>query len=326
VKLLVVIVNYRTAPLTVDCLQSVAEEGTALNTLRAVVVDNASGDDSAAQIRDAIANRGWSRWAEVVEAPRNGGFAFGNNVAIRPALLGTNPPEFVLLLNSDTVVRRDAIATLVRFLESRPEVGIVGSRLEDPDGTPQCSAFRFPTLRSELAEALNFGFVNRLLHRHVILPGIAAEACPTAWVAGASMLVRRTVFDEVGLLDKRYFLYYEEVDFCLRAAQAEFACWYEPASRVVHLVGQSSGVTERTTSKKRRPGYWFESRRRYFVKNHGWAYAAAVDAVWTCAYAVRRLLDAVRGRANLDPPRLWTDYLKHSVFVRGFSLSSDGGR
>jgi GT2 family glycosyltransferase len=303
-----------------------AAEGSPRDAWRTVVVDNASGDDSVSLIRAAIAERGWSDWAEVAAAPRNGGFAYGNNVAIRAALESSDRPEFVLLLNSDTVVRGGAVATLVHFLETHPDVGIVGSRLEDPDGTPQCSAFRFPTIRSEAAEALNVGIVNRLLHRHVILPGIPDAACAMPWVAGASMLVRREVFDAIGLLDEQYFLYYEEVDFCLRAARAGYSCWYEPASRVVHLVGRSSGVTERSTQVNRRPAYWFESRRRYFVKNHGRRYAAAVDVVWSSCYAVRRLLDVVRRRPNLDPPRLLTDYLKHSVFSRGFALANSGGR
>jgi GT2 family glycosyltransferase len=326
-KLLVVIVNYRTAALTVDCLGSLADEGTPRDRFRVVVVDNASGDDSATQIRAAIADRGWSDFAELIEAPRNGGFAYGNNAAIRPALAAADRPEFVLLLNSDTVVRPGAVQTLVRFLEARPDVGIVGSRLEDPDGTPQCSAFRFPSLRSEFAEAVNVGVVNRLFKRHIILPGISDAACPMPWVAGASMLVRREVFDSIGLLDENYFLYYEEVDFCLRAARAGFACWYEPASRVVHLVGRSSGVTERNPQPKRRPAYWFDSRRRYFVKNHGRTYAAAVDLVWSAGFAAHRLLSIVRRRPQVDPPRLLRDYLKHSVFARGFSLSpsSPGG-
>lgn len=326
-KLLIVIVNYRTAALTVDCLKSLAAERASVETLRTVVVDNASGDDSFAWIRTAVVDNHWSGWVDVVAAPRNGGFAYGNNYAIRPALASADRPEYVLLLNSDTIVRPSAIAKLVEFVDARPDVGIVGSRLEDPDGTPQCSAFRFPSLRSEFAEAVNLGPVNRLLSRHIILPGIPGAACAIPWVAGASMLVRREVFDAVGLLDEDYFLYYEEVDFCLRAARAGFSCWYEPASRVVHLVGQSSGVTERNSRPKRRPTYWFDSRRRYFVKNHGRCYAAAVDAVWSIGYAVHRVLNTVRRRPNVDPPRLLRDYLKHSVFARGCRLSpATGGR
>ncbi|MBL9094428.1 MAG: glycosyltransferase family 2 protein [Planctomycetaceae bacterium] len=315
-KLLIVIVNYRTPQLTIDCLKSLAAEGSRTAAWRVVVVDNASGDDSSARIRTAAADARWS-WVDVIDAPRNGGFAYGNNLAIRAALASTETPEYVLLLNSDTVVRPGAVAALVRSLEARPDVGLVGSRLEDPDGTPQASSFRFPSVASEFAEALRLGVVDKLLRRKIVFAGVPAEAGPSDWVAGASLLVRKSVFDAIGLLDEDYFLYYEETDFCLRAARAGFPCWYEPASRVVHLVGASSGVTQRT-EPKRRPSYWFDSRRRFFVKNYGRAYAAAVDLCWSAAYACRRMRERLQRRENVDPPRLLGDYLRHSVFVRGF--------
>src|SRR5688572_7852256 len=152
--LLVVIVNYRTPELTIDCLRSLAADGMPRDERKVVVVDNASPDDSVDRIRRAIDADDWSSWASVTAAPRNGGFAYGNNVAVREALASDRPPKYVLLLNSDTLVRPGAIDALERFLDARPEVGIVGSRLEDPDGTPQCSAYRFPSLRSEFAEAV----------------------------------------------------------------------------------------------------------------------------------------------------------------------------
>jgi GT2 family glycosyltransferase len=326
-QLLVVIVNYRTPDLTIDCLRSLAADGalsegtppgsSAGAGRQVVVVDNASPDDSPSRIAQAIAAGGWSSWASVVAAPKNGGFAYGNNLAVREALAGDAPPEYVLLLNSDTLVRPGAIDSLVRFLDARPEVGIVGSRLEDPDGTPQCSAYRFPTIRSEFAEAVRLGLVDRMLADHLIWPGTSEAACPIDWVAGASMLVRSEVFRRIGLMDEAYFLYYEEVDFCLRARRAGFPCWYEPASRVVHLVGKSSGVTSRAEAK-RRPDYWFDSRRRYFLQNHGRLYAALVDLVWSAGYAARRLKETLLRRPNSDSPRLLFDYLRHSVFVRGF--------
>jgi N-acetylglucosaminyl-diphospho-decaprenol L-rhamnosyltransferase len=316
-QLLVAIVNYRTPELTIDCLRSLAVDGMPRDGRQVVVVDNRSSDGSAERIGAAIEAEGWSSWAAVVAAPRNGGFAYGNNVAVGAALKADRPPEYVLLLNSDTLVRPGAIDALVRVLDAHPNVGIVGSRLEDPDGTPQCSDYRFPSLRSEFSEAVGLGLVDRLFADHLIWPGHSDVARPADWVAGASMLVRSAVFRDVGLMDESYFLYYEEVDLCLRAARAGWSCRYEPASRVVHLVGKSSGVTSRT-EVKRRPGYWFDSRRRYFVQNHGRLYAALVDLVWSGGYAARRLKETLLGRPNSDAPRLLFDYLRHSVFVRGF--------
>ncbi len=244
-KLLVVIVNYRTPGLTIDCLASLAAAGGLPPDSRVVVTDNLSGDDSVRRIGDAIDERGWQAWAQLMPLPRNGGFAYGNNEAIRPALAGPDKPEFVLLLNSDTQVYPGALQTLVDFLEQHPAAAMVGSRLEDPDGTAQASTFRFPSLWSELDEALRLGPIHRLLSRFVTLLPTPTSATQVDWVAGASLCVRREVFDTIGLLDDNYFLYYEETDFCLRAARAGFSCWYEPKSRVTHFVGQSTGVTVR---------------------------------------------------------------------------------
>src|SRR3954449_6202464 len=106
-RVLIVIVNYRSAGLAVDCLRSLAPEVRALggpSAARVVVTDNASGDDSVARLTAAVRDNGWGDWATVQPLARNGGFAFGNNEAIRPALAGADKPDYVLLLNPDTLV------------------------------------------------------------------------------------------------------------------------------------------------------------------------------------------------------------------------------
>ncbi len=313
-KLLIVIVNYRTASLTIDCLRSLEPEVRALPDTRAVVTDNASGDGSSERIGDAIRANGWSRWASFMPLPRNGGFAYGNNGAIRPALHSPDQPDYVLLLNPDTVVRPGAISELLRFMEDHPDVGIAGSRLEDPDGTPQRSAFRFPSVLSELEGGLRLGIVSRLLARKVVAPPVPSEQCPTDWVAGASMIIRRAVFDAVGMMDEGYFMYYEEVDFCLRARRAGWPCWYVPQSHVVHLVGQSSGVTDSKRPRTRRPSYWFESRRRYFLVNHGRLRTLLADAGWAAGYALYRARRALQHKPDNDPTGLLRDFIRHNFF------------
>src|SRR6185312_15227837 len=89
------------------------------------------------------------------------------------------------------------------------------------------------------------------------------------WVSGACMIVRREVFDSIGLLDDGYFMYFEEVDFCHRAQRAGWLCGYVPEARVVHLVGQSTGKTDPDKTRRRMPDYWFRSRRRYFLHHQG---------------------------------------------------------
>lgn len=319
----VVIVNYRTAGLTVDCLRSLVAEKQACPGLDVVVTDNASPDDSVARLRAAVEENGWGDWVRVVPLPRNGGFAYGNNEAIRLALARPQPPDYVHLLNPDTVVRPGAVRALVDFLESHPHVGIAGSRLEHPDGSPQVAAFRFHSVLGELNDGLRLGVVTRLLSNWVVTPPPPSSAQPADWVSGASFMVRSDVFRRVGMLDERYFMYYEETDFCLRAARAGWERWCVPDSRVVHLVGQASGIGQ---PRRRVPGYWFDSRRWYFVKNHGRLRAALADATWAVTFACWRARRVVQRKPDEDPPHLLGDFLRHSVFVKGFHLGGVGGR
>lgn len=307
---LVVIVNYKTAAMVEDCLRSLDPEIVGLD-VRVVVTDNASGD--ADRLAAFVQSAGYGGWCEVRALPRNGGFAYGNNEGMRDAIESTAPPRYVWLLNPDTLVHAGALRELVAFLDAHPVVGIAGSRLEDPDGTPQRSAFRFHSFWSELENGTRLGPLSRALAPHVVAPPVPQgdEPIRTDWVAGASMLVRREVFEKVGLLDEEYFMYFEEVDFHRRAAEAGFECWYVPRSRVVHLVGQASGVTDKKV-RKRRPAYWFDARSRYFAQHHGRLGKLAIDLAWAAGHATFRVRRALQRKPDTDPPALLRDFLKHN--------------
>jgi N-acetylglucosaminyl-diphospho-decaprenol L-rhamnosyltransferase len=322
--LCIVMVNYRTADLAIDCLRSLEPEIIENPGTRVVVVDNASGDGSVNRLNSALAEHGWGSWVSVLASERNGGFAAGNNLAIRAALNDSSPPHFVLLLNPDTLVRPGALKALVTFMERRLDVGLVGSRLEDPDGTPQPSAFRFPTVLGELDGGLRLGLMSRLLKRWVVVPPVPESPGPVDWVAGASLMVRREVFDAIGLLDEEYFMYFEEVDFCLRARRAGWPCWYLPESRVIHLVGQSSGVTASQNAQRRLPDYWFESRRRFFLVHYGRLRTTLADLAWAFGYALYRVRRVLQGKPKRDPEYLLWDFLRHNFF--NFEVTDDGGR
>ncbi|MEM1447033.1 MAG: glycosyltransferase family 2 protein [Planctomycetota bacterium] len=317
----IVIVNFRTPGLTIDCLASLEPELQDLPGAHVVVVEGGSGDDSAAQLQQAIAEHAWSSWVTLDVRQDNAGFAGGNNAALVPALAESPAPEFILLLNPDTVVRPGAIHALLDFMEAHPTAGLAGSRLEEPDATPQQSAFRFPSLASEFESTFRLGPVSRLLKNRLVAMPVSDTPHRCDWLAGASLIVRREVFDAVGPLDAGYFMYFEETDFCLAAHRAGFEAWYVPQSRVVHLVGQASGVTAKNDTvkpAKRRPAYWFESRKRYFVKNHGKLIAALADALWIFGWSCWRLRIKLTGRPDRDPKKLWGDFIRHSVFVQGF--------
>jgi N-acetylglucosaminyl-diphospho-decaprenol L-rhamnosyltransferase len=317
--LLIVIVNYRSADLTIDCLRSLQPELAGIPGARVVVTDNLSPDDSVSRLIRAVEDNHWESWVTIQPLPRNGGFAYGNNAAIRAALAGAEKPDYVLLLNPDTLIRSGAITELIRFMDEHPAVGIAGSRLEDPDGTPQTSSFRFHSIAGEFERGIRMGFVTRLLADRMTAPPVQLETGPCDWVAGASMIVRQQVFETAGLMDEQYFMYFEEVDFCLAAARAGWPCWYVRQSRVVHLVGAVSQMSDNRKHRKRRPGYWFDSRRRYFVKNHGRLYAVVADAAFLVAHAIWRFRRFVQRKEDTDPPKLLTDSVSHSVFCRGFT-------
>ena len=138
----VVIVTYKSAQLTIDSLHSVSVERAASGLdIRAVVVDNASGDLPV--IENAVSDNDWSAWVTCVLAPMNGGFAYGNNLGIQRAYLD-GPPAYVHLLNPDAQLRPGAIGTLVSFMEAHPEAGIAGGSFENLDGSDWPFAFRFP--------------------------------------------------------------------------------------------------------------------------------------------------------------------------------------
>ena len=310
-RLMIVIVNYRSASLTIDCLRSAESEVCRIKDCEVVVVENASGE--ASLIASAIERNGWTAWCRLIELSNNGGFAAGNNAAIRPAMQSNDPPDFYLLLNPDTIVHPNAIRSILEFMKENPSIGIAGSRLEERDGAVQRSAFRFPSALGELENTAHLGIASRLLGRFAVAPESPTIACECDWVAGASMMVRRDVFEQVGLMDEGYFLYYEEVDFCRRAKLAGWPCWYFPESRVIHLVGQSSGVTNSNAATKRRPTYWYQSRMRYFVRHRGrfgFLLADLACIVGTGLYSAKCLL--LRRKIEL-PMRFVRDLVANSI-------------
>jgi N-acetylglucosaminyl-diphospho-decaprenol L-rhamnosyltransferase len=311
----IVIVNFKTPGLVIDCLRSLVEEVRAAGDCQVIVVENGSPDDSAQRLEAAIRTEQWGGWAKLLVLDKNLGFAGGNNAALRPLLAESKPADYFLLLNPDTVVRPGAVTTLIDFLDRHPKAGIAGSRLEDPDGTPQRSAFRFPTVPSEFETGVRLGLISRLFRSSIVAPPVTDATHRCDWLAGASMLVRKEVFDAIGLMDDDYFLYYEETDFMLRAKRAGWSTWYVPASRVVHLVGQASGVTDTKKPARRLPKYWFDSRRRYFVKNHGAFYALWADAAWLIGFSLWRVRRRLQKKPDLDPPHYLSDFVRYNFLA-----------
>lgn len=330
-NILTSIVNYRTPQMVIECLHSLS--GQIGEGDRVIVADANSGDESVSMIQQAIEANNFGDWVELLPLDANPGFAAANNAVIehgtqwlksnrqrdehRTADRSQDNWDGVWLLNPDTIVLPGARDALVRELEASPDVGIVGSRLESRDGSPQFASFRFHSAASEFDLHFRWGVVSHWLRKSIVIDDRIDQSHDTEWVSGASMLVRQQVIDDIGPLDDGYFLYYEETDFCLRAHRAGWKCRYTAESRVIHIGGQATGI--HLSESRRRPTYWFESRRRYFVKNHGWCYAAFVDGLAIAGLMCWNLRRIVQGKPRQDPPRFLTDLIRNSVFLTGFS-------
>jgi GT2 family glycosyltransferase len=318
-KLLVVIVSYRVTDLTIDCLRSLSGEIGRVPGARVALCENGTGGDAADRLRRAIAENGWGSWVDLTVIYPNRGFTGGNNIVIRPALESDDPPGYVLLLNADTVVLEHALDTLVTFMDEHPRAGIAGGLLLSPEGNPQGSPFRFPGIASELDRGLRLGVVTKLLSTYIAQPK-PPEPRRVDWVCGASMILRRTMLDEISLLDEGLYTYCDDSDICLRAARAGWETWYVPDSRVVHLEGAATGLASGRIEQRRRPSYWFEARRRYFLKNYGAWYTALADAAFLLGFATWRVRRLLQGKPDTDPPRMLSDSIRHSIFWAGLKV------
>jgi GT2 family glycosyltransferase len=305
-KLLIVIVNYRTANLVVDCLNSLALERERGADFTVVVVDNASEDGSVEVISKSIEVNKLSSFVSLVDLNYNGGFSAGNNTAIRDALAQNEPPQYIMLLNPDTVVLEGALLELTCFMDANPDVGIAGSSLETLDGTLDCAAHRFHSPVSELLRGAQFGLLSRLFEKYIVSPPFMPVAHECDWVSGASFFIRSDVFDSTGLFDDGYFLYFEEVDFCWRAKENDWAVWSVPDARIIHLEGQATGITQ---IHKRRSNYWFESRRRFFINAYGVHGLFLADLLWAFgrfSYFIRII---VQRKTDNEPKMIAVDLL-----------------
>ena len=319
-KLLILLVNYHGFDLTIDCLKTLRTELDALPDAHIGLCDNGSGEKEVQRLATEIESLGLSDRVTLSSVFPNRGFTGGNNAVIRTALASEIPPDAILLLNNDTLVPQGAIQTLVKFLEHHPDVAVCGSRLEYPDGESQRAARRTLTYVNELESYARIGLLSRLLSGHLIAPPERDTPHTCGWIPGAALMIRREIFQKIGLLDEDLYTYFDDVDFCLRAKRAGWPTWYVPESRIVHLVGRTTGITATGNRPKRRPSYWFWARRHYFLKNFGPWHATLADSAAIIGLCLWKLRLAVSPKPNPDPPHLLTDLIRHSVFRTGFRI------
>lgn len=280
----IIIVNWNTRQLLKQCLESVGEniQSTPNFSIETIVLDNASTDASVELVKKEFP------WVTLIESHQNLGFAGGNNQAIHQSC-----GRHVLLLNPDTLIKPDGLKTLIVFMDSNPQAGAAGSMLLNPDGTLQTSCYPAPTLVREFW---------RLFHLDTIRPfGIyrmanwdTEQAREVDVIQGASLILRRTALNQVGLLDDTYFMYTEEVDLCYRLQKSGWSLYWVPHSKVIHYGGQS---TQQVAVKMFLCLY--ESKLIFIRKHYGWLAAQIYKLTLIIASLMRLALSPL---ALLEKP------------------------
>lgn len=305
--LLTVILNYKTADMT---LQSVAATLRAMDGIfgAITVVDNDSQDGSYETLLSALKGDAYER-VTVLQSGHNGGFGAGNNVGIRARLPNGGAPDFVYIVNSDAFPAKDAIKRLMLQLQNNPKAGFAGSYIHGPKGDPHITAFRFPSIQSEFEGAIRLGPISRLFKNRIVPLPLPKKTRTVDWLAGASLMMRQSVLDEIGLFDETFFLYFEETDLCRRAKHAGWDTLYVRESEVAHIGSVSTGMK----TWDRMPAYWFNARLHYFVKNHGRGYTFLATIAHLLGGMIYRLRIIVQDKPQIDPPKFLRDFALHAL-------------
>lgn len=283
----VVIVSYNARELLGRCLAAVYGAGGAGVSLETIVVDNESTDGSADWVREHFPQ------VRVIDAGRNGGMGFGNNVGMLAASGRT-----MLLLNSDAFLEPGSLRAMLARLDSRPDVGLVGPRLRNEDRSLQRSVRGFPSLwrlATEFFYLRKFAPRSSRVFNGFYGAGFAHDTdAEVEWVMGAVMLVRREAIDDVGLMNEAYFMYDEEVDWQRRMHDAGWKVLFTPVAEVIHLGGGSS---------RKNWGRMYQvqicSHVRYMALMHGARAGARAKLLMSVALLLRatiyRILGALPG-------------------------------
>ncbi len=250
-KLSIIIVSWNTRELLDACLASVYKYAPVC-PFDIWVVDNVSTDDSVAMVQEKYPQ------VQLVENSENVGFARANNQAI-----ALSQGEYVLLLNPDTVVKPEALTTLIEFMATHSDAGAAGSRLLNPDESLQPSCHPSPTLAREMWRLLHLDKL-RLYGRYNMYTWPTDTAREVDVIQGAALILRRSILDQIGLLDEGYFIYSEEVDLCYRLQKADWRLYWIPQSKVIHYGGQSTRQVAREMFLR-----LYQGKLIYFRKHYG---------------------------------------------------------
>ncbi len=286
IDLSIIIVSYNTKDLTRKCLENIKRYSNGVS-LEIIVVDNGSKDGSTDMVSKEFPN------IKLIKLNENRGFAGGNIPGMKKAT-----GRYLLLLNSDAFFSGGVLENTINYMDNNPNVGILGCKLTDPDGGMQASARMLPSplnkilhitgLAAHYPKSRFFGRVDYSWWDH-------STPRSVGWVVGAFFMIRRETMEEIGYLDDLYFLYFEEVDFCLRAKRAGWDVVFYPYAQVAHLGGQSSlNVRKKPFSGMQINYIRMASEYRYYRKQYNLLYvlmSASIEFFWSVAVLIKNSLN-----------------------------------
>ncbi len=230
----IIIVNYKTRGMVKQGLKSLRLARIRMN-YEIFVVDNASQDGLPELVRAEFPE------ARLIALDRNIGFGAGNNIAMRKA-----KGKYVFVLNPDALVNEGAIEAMFAYMEAHPNIGVLGPKLVRPDGTRQESVHRFPTPWTPVYRRTPLGKTAKAkaeIDRYFLRDTVMYEPTEVDWFEGAAMFVRRAAIDEVGFFDERFFVYFEDADWCRRFWAAGWKVVYHPNIAITHYHRRESADT-----------------------------------------------------------------------------------
>lgn len=270
IELSIIIVNYNTRDLLKQCINSIMDNVKDIS-YEIIVTDNASSDDSIEMLNEEFPT------VKLIKSKINGGFAYANNLAIKES-----KGKYLFLLNSDTIILKDVLSKMVRYMDENKEVGMLGPKLLNADFSHQTSISAFPTFKREvfhiykIKNILKIPIVKNFFVKYGGKLGIKDveqymknfQGINTPQevqvLVGAALMFRREIIKDIGYLDERYFMYYEEIDYCYQAFKTGWSRVYYPYGEIIHLIGQSSKKISDVTFYER-----YKSMMKYFRKNYG---------------------------------------------------------
>lgn len=276
----IIIVSWNVKDFLAACLTSIQANTAALD-YEVIVVDSASTDGSVEMLRSQFA------WVKLLPQADNVGFTKGNNIGLKTA-----QGRYVLLLNPDTEVIGDALVQMVRYLDAHPDVGIVGPRTLNTDGSPQSTRRRFPTILTAMFDSTWLApfAPRRILDAYYARDVAETETADVDWVQGSALMTRRAIYEQVGGLDERYTMFSEELDWCKRIRSAGWRTIYLGTAKIVHHGGKS---TDQVHALKHI--YFQQSKIRYFAKFHG-----TLAAAWVRIFLIANYVEQIAVEAGKE--------------------------